>query len=86
MHTHKWYCISSALRLKKKKKKKKKKVDLPTLLIFGPKGQTNLSFFRPRVISSVDSNVLSDEVISSVGSKILIGSESFLMSDYVSID
>ena len=29
----------------KKKKKKKKKIDLPTLPIFKPKGQTNLSFF-----------------------------------------
>ena len=27
-------------------KKKKKKIDLPTLPIFGPKGQTNLLFFR----------------------------------------
>ena len=30
-----------------KKKKKKKKIDLPTLLFFKPKGQTNLLFFRP---------------------------------------
>ena len=38
-HTHERYCISSASRLKKKKKKK---IALPTLLIFGPKGQTGL--------------------------------------------
>ena len=29
----------------KKIKKKKKKIDLPTLPIFRPKGQTNLFFF-----------------------------------------
>ena len=40
LHTHEWYCISSASRFKKKKK-----IDLPTLLIFVPKGQTNILFF-----------------------------------------
>ena len=29
----------------RKKKKKKKKIDLPTLTIFRPEGQTHLSFF-----------------------------------------
>ena len=28
------------------KKKRKEKIDLPTLPIFGPKGQTNIFFFR----------------------------------------
>ena len=39
-HTHEWYCISVASR-----SKKKKKIDLQTLMIFRPRGQTNLLFF-----------------------------------------
>ena len=31
-------------------KKEKKKINLPTLPIFGPKGQTNIFFFRPYVV------------------------------------
>ena len=48
MHKHEWYCISHASRFNPKKKK----IHLPTLLIFWPKGQTNLLFFRPNINAS----------------------------------
>ena len=43
VRVHEWYYISSVSRLKKEEEKKK--IDLPTLLILRPKGQTNLLFF-----------------------------------------
>ena len=38
-------CVQIKKKKKKKKEKKKKKIDLPTLPIFGLKGQTNIFSF-----------------------------------------
>ena len=43
--THTWMILHIMCVQIKKKKKKKKKIDLPTLPVFGPKGQTNIFFF-----------------------------------------
>ena len=65
MHTHMndtAFLLCPEFKLKKKKKKKKK-INLPTLLIFRPKRQTNLLFFLDLITKTPAKNLLAATIL-----------------------